>query len=152
MYCNKCGKQVDDRLYYCDGCGEALNKPYSQQPFGNNNQNTNQAPRQSYPQVEYNNGAKFEYQLKSKFEEAHTLGVLSIVLGFLFTPIVGIILACIGICKINEIPPLNDFSMEAKRKSTKNLCWIGIILPTAVYLISVVLIFIFIVFMGAAFM
>ncbi|MCH5321113.1 MAG: zinc-ribbon domain-containing protein [Eubacterium sp.] len=139
MYCIKCGREIPDEVYYCEHCGEAVNKPYTQQAFNSqdNNQQTYQQPNQHFPQY---TPEAYEYMISSKLEEVRTFGIIAIIAG-LFIPIIGIVLGCIGLSKINEIPLSNQyrFESELKRKKAKNLCIVGIVLPIALWILAIIL-------------
>lgn len=143
LYCIKCGHEIPDEVYYCEHCGEAVNKPYTQQEFNSqgNNQQTYQQPTPHFPQY---NPQAYEYMISSKLEEVRTFGIIAIIVG-LFIPIIGIVLGCIGLSKINEIPLSNQyrFENELKRKRAKNLCVAGIVIPIVIWIIAVFLVFLF---------
>ena len=82
--------------------------------------------------------------ISSKLEEVRTFGIIAIIVG-LFIPIIGIVLGCIGLSKINEMPLSNQyrFENELKRKRAKNLCVAGIVIPIVIWIIAVFLVFLF---------
>ncbi|MGN1201710.1 MAG: zinc-ribbon domain-containing protein [Eubacterium sp.] len=142
MFCSKCGQQIEDGVYYCEHCGEAVNRSYTQQPFNTSangyqsNQQTNSQYTQFAPQA-------FDYMINSKLEDARTMGILAIILG-LFIPIVGIVLGCIGITKINDIPYSTEYNydIESEKKKAKTLCTVGIVLPIALWILAIIFIFV----------
>lgn len=151
MICNKCGQFIPDGVYYCEHCGEPVSQTYNQQPFGPDNQTTQQTYQQSGPQYnQYNpfnqpySPQAYEYMISSKIEEARTMGIIAIITG-LFIPILGIVFGCIGISKLNEIPLSNQYRYESelKNKKAKNLCITGIVLPIVLWLIAVIFIAVF---------
>lgn len=160
MICNKCGQFIPDGVYYCEHCGEPVNRTYTQQPFGSDNQNTQQSAQQTYQQPnaqynqynnQYNNPYNqpfspqaFEYMISSKIEEARTMGIIAIIAG-LFIPILGIVFGCIGISKLNEAPLSNQlrYETELKRRKAKNLCTVGIVLPIVLWVIAVIFVVVF---------
>lgn len=161
MYCNKCGQLIPDGVYYCEHCGASVNESYTQQPFNTDNQYQNeqqsfdnsnpyQNTQQTYQQPN-NQYAPFgqmytpqayEYMIDNKLEEARTMGIIAIIAG-LFIPILGIVLGCIGISKLNEIPLSNQYryEKELKRKKAKNLCIVGIALPLILWILALILVF-----------
>lgn len=142
MICNKCGQFISDGVYYCEHCGEPVNRTYTQQPFGSDNQNTQQSTQQTYQQPF--SPQAFEYMISSKIEEARTMGIIAIIAG-LFIPILGIVFGCIGISKLNEVPLSNQlrYETELKRKKAKNLCTVGIVLPIVLWVIAVIFVVVF---------
>lgn len=143
MICKKCGQFVPDGVYYCKNCGEPVSRTYTQQPFEPGCQNTQSSTQQGYRQ--YNTYTQpytpqaYEYMVNSKIEEARTLGILSIILG-IFVPILGIVLGCIGISKINEIPFSNQYRYETElnKKRAKSLCITGIVLPIVLWILAII--------------
>lgn len=144
MYCSKCGRQIPDGVYYCENCGEPVNKPYTQQPFSSQD-NTHQTYQQVPPQFNQYTPEAYEYMIMSKIEEARTFGIIAIVAG-LFIPLIGIILGCIGISKINDIPFSNQYRLESelKKKKAKNLCIAGIVIPIILWILSFIFVILFI--------
>lgn len=150
MYCGKCGRQIPDGVYYCENCGEPVNKPYTQQPF-NSGENINRTYQQVPPQFNQYTPEAYEYMIMTKIDEARTFGIISIVAG-LFIPILGIILGCIGISKLNDIPLSNQYRLESerKKKTAKNLCIAGIVIPIVLWLLAVIFIIFLINFASGA--
>lgn len=157
MLCKKCGQYIPDGVYYCEHCGEPVENTYTQQPFQSGDSGYT---RQTYqqPNAQYNPYAQqytpeaYEYMISSKIEDARTMGILAIILG-LFFPILGIIFGCIGISKINEIPPSNQYSYnsELNKKKAKNLCIAGIVLPIVLWVLAVIFIFLFFTLMAVSY-
>lgn len=153
MFCSKCGAQIDDKSYYCQSCGQEINKPYTQQPFNVNNSsninnnNTSQSYQSGYTQQ--TNGhfdPVMMNMIKGKIEDARTMGILAIVLGILCTSIAGIVLGLIGISKLNSIQTYNMYNPEIEmlKEKARKLNLIGIILPVVLRVILIVLYFIII--------
>lgn len=153
MICEKCGQPLYDGAYYCEHCGAPVQRPYTQQPFnagGNQQQNYQQQNQQYNGYAQQYTPQAYEYMINSKLEEARTMGILAIVLG-LFIPVLGIVFGCIGISKLNEIQPSNQYSYETelKKKKAKNLCIVGIVLPVVLWVLALILVlFVFGVAMG----
>lgn len=143
MYCIKCGREISDEVYYCEHCGEPVNKPYTQQPV-NPQGNNQQTYQQQNPHFTQYTPEAYEYMISSKIEEVRTFGIIAIIAG-LFIPIIGIVLGCIGISKINEIPISNQYRYESelKKKKAKNLCIAGIVIPIVLWLIAIFMVVFF---------
>ena len=108
--------------------GQAYNQQYQQY----------QQPNQQYPPYgQPVTPQAFDFMLDNKIDEIKTLGIIAIIAG-LFFPIAGIIIGCIGISKLNNLPifPQYAYEKELKRKKAKKLCMIGIILPIALWVVT----------------
>lgn len=112
------------------------NSYYSEQPNQNN----------------YFQQAQNDFKIKDALSTSNTLGILAIVLGFILTPLVGIICGVIGLSKANSVPDMfNNPSLMAEKKKAKKLNTLGIVLPLVCYVALFILIFVFvIIFMGTA--
>lgn len=148
MYCSKCGQQISDGVYYCEHCGEPVNKPYTQQPF-HSRENTNRTYQQVPPQFNQYTPEAYEYMIMTKIDEVRTFGIIAIIAG-LFIPILGILLGCIGISKLNDIPLSNQYRLESelKKKKAKNLCIAGIVIPIVLWILAVIFIILFLNIVG----
>ncbi len=140
MYCNRCGAQLDDKLYYCPNCGQEINKPYYQQPL--NMGNTNQQYQNQNSQSNLNPMMNF---INSKLEDARLFGILAIVIGIFVSAIVGICLGAVGLSKLNDIrtPNLYIPEIETKKEKFRKLNIIGIIVPLVLKIILVIIYLIF---------
>lgn len=79
-----------------------------------------------------------EQEINKNLSSAKTLGILAIVLGLLFSPIVGIICGAIGLSKVNDIVNLTSNPMiEQEKKKVKKLNKLGIIIPIVVYAVII---------------
>lgn len=131
---------------------QTANTNYNQQSY--NSYYDPQPNAQSYYPPNNNNTYQYnfsELEAKDKLSTAHTLGVLAIILGIIFSPIVGIICGIIGINNVNNVPDMynNPAIMEDKRKA-KKLNVIGIALPIGLWAVAIILILIFAMIVGVA--
>lgn len=151
MYCPKCGAFLEDNCTQCVNCGE----PIAQEQAANNDtyyqQNTgtyyNPQPSESQSYYQYDSQVKqaqmVEQGYRDKLSTANTLGILAIILGILFSPIVGIICGAIGISKVNEVPDFAPYTPIAQEKARcKKLNILGIVIPLIFWVIAIVLVFI----------
>lgn len=163
MYCPKCGAFIPEGAQLCPNCQETAPQPNnnaarpesSAQPengvyYNTPNQNNQQPGGDSYFTPPNQNNFENSYYTQSadeqadfaardKLSTANTLGILSIILGIILTPIVGIICGAIGLVQANSIA--DSFNkpalMEEKRKA-KRLNIIGIVLPLAIYIVLII--------------
>lgn len=180
MYCPKCGSFVTDDAQVCPNCNEPILKENfnnsAQQPndgvyytpqnnngqnntYYNNTQSNYDSQSNYFNQAQPNNQGyyqacppnQFEQQFKEAISSANTLGILAIVLGILLTPLAGIICGAVGLSKLNSIPniPMSPTLTNDKAKAKKLNIW-GIALPTALYIVAIILMVIMITVMGFA--
>lgn len=160
MICRKCGSNIPDGTYYCNNCGEPVEAAYNQQPFeynGYNNANNAGQPY-GYTNVQNNpfapqyNPQAYELMIRSKIENAKTMGIIAIIVG-LFIPLLGIVFGVIGIVKTNEINiafPVS-YDLQHSIKSTKKLCIAGIVVPIVIWVLIVLCYIVLIAAMGVAY-
>ncbi|MCH5314975.1 MAG: zinc ribbon domain-containing protein [Eubacterium sp.] len=165
MYCNNCGAFVPDGSTYCPNCNTVFNTQsqntngtyytppaadngyYNQQNF---NQQGNYQQGYNQPQGNYYNQNGFADPMnshKSELESAKTLGIISLVVGIVFSRIIGIILGIIGLSKANSVPDMLDNPMLFKlKKDSVMLNRLGIIIPVVLGVVAIVayLFFIFV--------
>lgn len=162
MYCNNCGAPVPDGSTICPSCNAALNNQqpntdgtyytpptsdseyYNQQNFsqqGAYQQSYNQPQDNYFNQSSYQNGYNnSEKHYEDELHNAKIFGILALVIGILFSRIIGIILGVIGLSKANNVPdlPQNPHLSKLKRDSTL-LNKLGIILPIVFGIIFIIL-------------
>ncbi|MCM1114367.1 MAG: hypothetical protein NC397_02600 [Clostridium sp.] len=158
MFCSRCGSAIPEGVSACPNCSAPINNNQAQQSgvyyTPNQNQYNYQSDyNQSNPFQQYSNPMN-DYQFqnyKNELSSSNTLGIISIILGIIFTPIVGIICGIIGLSKANSVPDMmdNPALMEEKRKA-KKLNTVGIVLPVVLWLILIVLIVVIFMITGAA--
>ena len=107
----------------------------------------NPQPSSSQSYYQYDNQVKQEQMIeqgyKDKLSTANTLGILSIILGIIFSPIVGIICGAIGISKVNEVPDFAPYTPLAQEKARcKKLNVLGIVIPVVLWVVLIVFMFI----------
>lgn len=139
---------VNDSNYNPYGNPQQNNAYYNndaQQNYFNQGQPNNQGFYQSCPPNQA------EQQFKEVISSANTLGILAIVLGILLTPLAGIICGAVGLSKLNNVPDMlmNPLLAKDKAKAKKLNIW-GIVLPTALYIIAIIFMIIFVSIMGLA--
>lgn len=151
MYCPKCGTYMEEDSVQCVNCGETVvkeqtnyNDNYYQQSEGSY---YNPQPSSSQSYYQYDNQVKQEQMIeqgyKDKLSTANTLGILSIILGIIFSPIVGIICGAIGISKVNEVPDFAPYTPLAQEKARcKKLNVLGIVIPVVLWVVLIVFMFI----------
>ena len=132
MYCPKCGTYMEEDSVQCVNCGETVVKEQTNQTNYNDNYYQqsegsyyNPQPSSSQSYYQYDNQVKQEQMIeqgyKDKLSTANTLGILSIILGIIFSPIVGIICGAIGISKVNEVLILlHTLRLLRKRQDAKS--------------------------------
>lgn len=153
MYCPKCGTFLEDDCAQCVNCGEPIvheqtaqaNQPNNDNYYQQNNAGTyyNPQPSESQSYYQYDSQAKqaqmVEQGYKDKLSSSNTLGILAIILGILFSPIVGIICGAIGISKLNEVPDFAPYTPLAQEKARcKKLNTLGIVIPIVLWVVAIV--------------
>lgn len=114
----------------------------------------NNAPQQSQYQpngngfYQANQPNYVDQQIKENISTANTLGILAIVLGILMTPIAGIICGAIGLSKLNSVPGALTQLLARERDKARKLNILGIALPIGLWIISIILIFVFVMVLG----
>ena len=154
MYCPKCGTYMEEDSVQCVNCGETVVKEQTNQTNYNDNYYQqsegsyyNPQPSSSQSYYQYDNQVKQEQMIeqgyKDKLSTANTLGILSIILGIIFSPIVGIICGAIGISKVNEVPDFAPYTPLAQEKARcKKLNVLGIVIPVVLWVVLSVFMFI----------
>lgn len=154
MYCPKCGTYMEEDSVQCVNCGETVVKEQTNQTNYNDNyyhqsegSYYNPQPSSSQSYYQYDNQVKQEQMIeqgyKDKLSTANTLGILSIILGIIFSPIVGIICGAIGISKVNEVPDFAPYTPLAQEKARcKKLNVLGIVIPVVLWVVLIVFMFI----------
>ncbi len=152
MYCPKCGTYMEEDSVQCVNCGETVVKEQTNQTNYNDYQQSegsyyNPQPSSSQSYYQYDNQVKQEQMIeqgyKDKLSTANTLGILSIILGIIFSPIVGIICGAIGISKVNEVPDFAPYTPLAQEKARcKKLNVLGIVIPVVLWVVLIVFMFI----------
>ncbi len=145
MYCSNCGAFVPEGSETCPNCS---------QPVSNNNYNAGaQQNSGTYYTPQYQQSTQNYYQssdpliieqeMRNNLSTANTMGILAIILGFILTPIAGIICGIIGLSKANEVPDFaeNQYIREEKQR-VKKLNILGIVLPTALWIVAMIVMFI----------
>lgn len=108
------------------------NNGYNQPPHDNffNQGNNNQ--------YGFNQQAQYYADASRNIDDARTLGILAIVLGILFSPIVGIICGIIGLSKVNSVPDMPE--LFEKKASAKKLNNLGIAIPIVFWIVAIIII------------
>lgn len=161
MYCPKCGGYLEEGSVQCVNCGESIVQEQAAQPNNDNyyQQNAgtyyNPQPSESQSYYQYDSQVKqtqmTEQAYKDKLSSANTLGILAIILGIVFSPIVGIICGAIGLGKVNEVPDFAPYSPIAQEKAKcKKLNTLGIVIPIVLWVVFIVLMFVFMFALGFA--
>lgn len=178
MYCTKCGSFLPDGTENCPNCNEPVNAStdnvYSNQQTADgvyytpqSNTESESAGQQSYydpshsksyyqpdSQQSYyqaNQPNQIELEMKNNLSTANTLGILSILLGILFTPIAGIICGIIGLSKANNVPDMTMNPLIDKEKAkVKKLNILGIVIPIILWVVAFIVMFIAIMVFGFA--
>lgn len=137
MYCSNCGAFVPEGSEACPNCSQAVNN--NENNYNNTQQSsgTYYTPHQQSTQNYYQPNDLFilEQKMKNNLSTANTMGILSIILGLILTPIAGIICGIIGLSKANEVPDFTDNPYIAEeKKSVKRLNILGIVLPTVLWI------------------
>lgn len=152
MYCKNCGQLIADNTAVCPYCsatvqGEAnhsVNGTYYTPP--ENRQDSYQPQGEQYgnyynqPNNQYGFNQYFK-EAEANIESANTLGIISIILGILLSPIVGIICAAVGLSKLSSVPEIPE--LYTKRQQAKRLNNLGIIIPLVIWLVAFVAIMLF---------
>ncbi len=145
---------MEEDSVQCVNCGETVVKEQTNQTNYNDNYYQqsegsyyNPQPSSSQSYYQYDNQVKQEQMIeqgyKDKLSTANTLGILSIILGIIFSPIVGIICGAIGISKVNEVPDFAPYTPLAQEKARcKKLNVLGIVIPVVLWVVLIVFMFI----------
>lgn len=115
---------------------------YQQNNGYNQNTQDNFFNQGNNSQYGFNQQAQYYTEASKNLDDAKTLGILAIVLGILFSPVVGIICGIIGLAKVNSVPDMPEtFEKKAQAKKLNNL---GIAIPIALWCVAIIImIFVF---------
>ncbi|MCM1285162.1 MAG: hypothetical protein NC213_08240 [Acetobacter sp.] len=168
MYCKNCGQVIPDGYSYCPCCQTKADNHTTQDgtyftpntdqencqhgAYQQNNgytQNTQENFfNQGNNQYGFNQQAQYYADAARNLDDAKTLGILAIILGILFSPIVGIICGIIGLSKANSVADMPEtFDKKAKAKRLNSL---GIAIPIVLWVFAaIVMILVFTFVIGA---
>lgn len=120
---------MNNQQYYS---GTAVNNQYQKQMYSTNQPNSDYDSIYGLPSTMSD---VEKMTLNQNLSSADTLGTIALVLGIVFCwsgigTIVAIILGAVGISKVNGLPMMPTTTpFEMKKKSAKNKCVLGIVMP-----------------------
>ena len=131
MYCPSCGAYIPDGEEICPSCHADIKSGYQ---YNNNAYNQPYNPNSFSQQYSYDE----EYEAnKNKISNAKLLGILSIVLGIVMSPIVGIICAVIGLVNTNNINVINSIKLFEEKNKARKLNSVGIVIPIVIWVLGI---------------
>ena len=158
MFCPNCGNTVADGYDVCPFCSSPLSASKQAEPQQNSYAQPQYPPQQnSYAQPQYQQQPPYaqpQYPPQQPYQStsadsstAKTLGIVAIVAAF-FVPLVSIICGAIGISKANAVLAYNPADADAL--SGKKLGKIGIIISVALFVITLLVTILAVVFAMSA--
>ena len=150
MYCPKCGTYMEEDSVQCVNCGETVVKEQTNQTNYNDNYYQqsegsyyNPQPSSSQSYYQYDNQVKQEQMIEQGYKDKLSTANTLVILGIIFSPIVGIICGAIGISKVNEVPDFAPYTPLAQEKARcKKLNVLGIVIPVVLWVVLIVFMFI----------